>query len=228
MKPDPILAKSYEGTKGFNPLLAYAAEHSSPHPLVRSLLDETLKGARGGMASSPETCTFLTIVSQAMGARKVLDVGVFTGLSALSMGLGLSENGRVIACEINDGEAQQLARKYWKIAGIASKVDLIIQPAADTLQGLIDKGESGTFDIAFIDADKSNYLTYYRLCYALLRRGGVIIVDNTLWSGKVVDPKQNDDTTVGMRQFNEEVRNDDRVRCLQLVLGDGATVIQKL
>ena len=226
---DKLISKSYEKEAKSNPLLVYSAEHTHHHPLVQQLLDETFTASkRSKMASSSETCTFLMIFARAISAKKALDVGVFTGLSALSLGIGIGDGGRVVACEIEDGEELKLARKYWKAAGINSMVDLRLQPARDTLQELIDAGESGSYDIAFIDADKTNYTTYFRMCYRLLRPGGVMLVDNTLWDGRVIDPKKNDESTVAIRQLNEDVINDDRVRSVQLLLGDGTTVIQKL
>ena len=226
---EQLISKSYEKEAESNPLLLYSAEHTHHHPLVQQLLDETFTLPNHKMmASSSESCTFLMIFARAISAKKALDVGVFTGLSTLSLGIGIGDGGSVVSCEINDGEEIKLAQKYWKAAGITNMVDLRLQPARDTLQELIDAGESGSYDIAFIDADKTNYTTYFRMCYRLLRPGGVMIVDNTLWGGKVIDPKKNDDCTVAIRQLNEEVISDDRVRSVQLLLGDGTTVIQKL
>ena len=216
-----------EGGKGI-PLVQYAYEHSHVHPVVRQLHKETMNLPKRTMASALEACTFLTILAKSLGAKKVLDIGVFTGLSTLSLALGVADDGKVVSCELEDNDNVDLGRKYWKIAGVEGKVELHFQPAADTLQELIDGGESGTFDMAFIDADKRNYTTYFKQCYQLLRSGGLMVVDNTIWSGRVADATVNDETTIAIRMLNETVRNDDRVRSVMLLLGDGQTVIQKL
>lgn len=220
--------KSFEEGGKSNPLVQYAYEHSHVHPILRQLHKETMKLPKRQMASALESCTFLTILARALDAKQVLDIGVYTGLSTLALALGVSDHGKVVACELEDSANIDLGRKYWKIAGVDGKVELHFRPAADTLQELIDGGESGTFDMAFIDADKGNYTTYFKLCYQLLRSGGLMVVDNTIWEGNVIDARDNSESTVAIRMLNETVRSDDRVRAVMLLLGDGQTVIQKL
>ena len=216
-----------EGGKA-NPLVQYAYAHSHVHPVVRQLHKETMNIPKNAMASAIESCTFLTILARALDAKQVLDIGVYTGLSTLSLALGVAGDGKVVSCELEDSEKIDLGRKYWKIAGVDEKVELHFRPAADTLQELIDRGESGMFDMAFIDADKDSYITYFKQCCQLLRSGGLIVVDNTIWGGKVIDASDNGETTIAIRMFNETVRGEDRVRSVMLLLGDGHTVIQKL
>ena len=222
------LPKSFgEGGKA-DPLVQYAYAHSHVHPVVRQLHKETMNVPKNAMASAIESCTFLTILARALDAKQVLDIGVYTGLSTLSLALGVAGDGKVVSCELEDSEKIDLGRKYWKIAGVDEKVELHFRPAADTLQELIDRGESGMFDMAFIDADKDSYITYFKQCCQLLRSGGLIVVDNTIWGGKVIDASDNGETTIAIRMFNETVRGEDRVRSVMLLLGDGHTVIQKL
>ena len=211
-----------------NPLVQYAYEHSHVHPVIGQLHKETMNLPMNRMASAPEACTFLTILAKSLGAKNVLDIGVYTGLSTLALALGVADDGKVVSCELEDSAKIDLGRKYWKIAGVDEKIELHFQPAADTLQELIDDGESGTFDMAFIDADKVNYLMYFKQCYKLLRSGGLMIVDNTTWLGKVTDASASDESTVAIRMLNDKVAKDDRVLSVMLLLGDGQTVIQKL
>ena len=220
--------KSFQERGKANPLVQYAFEHSHVHPVVRQLHKETMKLPESMMASALESCTFLTVLARALDAKQVLDIGVFTGLSTLSLALGVTDDGKVVSCELEDNADVDLGRKYWKAAGVDGKVELHFRPAAETLQELIDRGECGTFDMAFIDADKPNYTLYFKLCYQLLRSGGLMVVDNTLWDGRVIDARDNSEKTVAMRMLNETVRSDDRVRAVMLLLGDGQTVIQKL
>ena len=211
-----------------DPLRLYASEHTHSRPVITSLIQESKKTRYPTMASSQETTTFLTILARAVGATKALDIGVFTGLSTLSLALGVAEKGKVIGCELKEDDNIGTARRHWKIAGVEDRIDVHFQPAATTLQELIDAGESGTFDIAFIDADKVNYVTYYELCLKLVRVGGLIILDNTLWSGHVLDPSDNSENTVAIRLVNEHIRNDDRVLSVLLTISDGHTIAQKL
>lgn len=220
--------KSFEKEGRANPLVQYAFEHSHVHPVVRQLHKDTMSLPRSSMASAPECCTFLTLLARALDAKQVLDIGIFTGLSTLSLALGVADNGKVVSCELEDNANVDLGRKYWKAAGVDGKVELHFRSAAETLQELIDRGECGTYDMAFIDADKVNYTLYFKLCYRLLRSGGLMVVDNTLWSGRVIEAGDNSASTVAMRLLNETVRSDDRVRAVMLLLGDGQTVIQKL
>jgi caffeoyl-CoA O-methyltransferase len=151
---------------------------------------------------------------------------VFTGYSSLATALALPDDGRVIACDVSE-EWTAVARRYWKRAGVDHKIDLRLAPATETLDALVADGQGGTFDFAFIDADKTNYLAYYERTLALLRTGGLALVDNTLWSGRVADPEVADADTVALRHFNEVLHRDERVDLSLLPMGDGLTVVRK-
>ena len=179
------------------------------------------------MATPVEMGNLLTILTKALNAKKVIDVGVFTGCSSFAMALGLPKGGKVIACDVNE-EFTSLGMPYWEKGGILGKIELHLQPATKTLQELIDAGESGSFDMLLIDANKEDYVRYYNLGLTLLRKGGLIIVDNTLWSGKVADPAVNDDDTKGIRALNDAMKNDSRVDFTLLNLCDGVNIAIKL
>jgi caffeoyl-CoA O-methyltransferase len=159
-------------------------------------------------------------------ARRCLEVGVFTGYSSLATALALPEGGHLVACDVSE-EWTSVARLYWQQAGIAHKIQLHLAPAVDTLDALLVQGQAGTFDFAFIDADKTNYLEYYERTLALLRTGGLVLIDNTLWSGKVADPEVSDADTVALRHFNEVLHHDERVDLSLLPMGDGLTLARK-
>lgn len=178
------------------------------------------------MQIGPDQGQFMALLARAIGARKTIEVGVFTGYSALAVALALPPEGRVVACDISE-EWTAVARRYWKEAGVAHKIALRLAPAAQTLQALIDAGESGSFDFAFIDADKPGYDTYYELCLKLLRRGGLALIDNTLWSGKVANASEQDVDTRAIRALNEKVGKDSRVEQVLLTVGDGLTVVMR-
>lgn len=166
------------------------------------------------------------LLIQMLGAKKTLDIGTFTGYSALAVALALPQDGKVIACDINV-EWTALAKQFWALAGVAQKIDLRLAPALDTLQALLDNGEAGTFDFAFIDADKNNYINYYEAAVKLLRPGGLIAVDNVLWDGEVVNPSNQDKTTNSIRDLNQHIFNDKRVTISMLPIGDGLTLARK-
>jgi len=197
-----------------------------PEVLAR-LREETSKLASAGMQISPEQGRFMQWLVALLGARRCVEVGVFTGYSSLSVGLALPEDGRVVACDISD-EWTRVARRYWAEAGIAHKFELKLGPALETLDALATEGELGSFDFAFIDADKENYRAYYERCLALLRQGGVLAVDNALWSGKVADPAVTDRDTVAIRELNAHAVSDPRVSACMITIGDGLLVARKL
>jgi predicted O-methyltransferase YrrM len=172
------------------------------------------------MTTGLDVGNLLTLLTRALGARKVLDVGVFTGCSAFSMALSLPEEGRVIACDVSE-EYTSIGKPYWEEGGVAGKIDLHIQPATKTLQELIDNGESGTFDLIFIDADKPNYPNYYEMGVELLRKGGLVVVDNALWSGHVADASHQDESTATIRAINSRMKTDARVDYVLLNVSDG-------
>jgi predicted O-methyltransferase YrrM len=159
-------------------------------------------------------------------AKKTLDIGVFTGYSSLVVALALPEDGKVIACD-RDPEATAIARRYWQIAGVESKIDLRLAPALETVDQLIVEGEAGSFDFAFIDADKRNYPNYYERALTLLRPGGIVAIDNVLWSGSVADPEVTDNRTIAIREFNQQLHQDSRVEISMLPLADGLTLALK-
>ena len=195
-------------------------------PLLARLRDETAKVPMAVMQISPEQGQFMALLVELIGARRTLEVGTFTGYSALAVALALPPEGRVITCDINE-EMTAIARRYWTEAGVAGKIDLRLAPAVDTLDGLLADGQAGQFDFAFIDADKTNYLAYYERTLGLLRSGGLIAVDNVLWNGAVADPKRQDDDTSAIRAFNEALHADERVSLSLLPIGDGLTLARK-
>ena len=195
-------------------------------PLLARLREETAKVPMAEMQISPEQGQFMALLVELIGARRTLEVGTFTGYSALAVALALAPEGRVITCDINE-EMTAIARRYWAEAGVAGKIDLRLAPAVDTLDGLLADGQAGQFDFAFIDADKTNYLAYYERTLGLLRSGGLIAVDNVLWNGAVADPERQDDDTSAIRAFNEALHADERVSLSLLPIGDGLTLARK-
>lgn len=208
-------------------LYSYLQTHSLRELEVQKLLrEQTSKMSMSQMQISPEQGQFMGLLIEMLGAHKTLDIGVFTGYSAMSVALALPIDGRVIACDTNV-EWTKIARKFWEKAGVAEKIDLRMGPALETLQKLIDEGEAGTFDFAFIDADKGNYGYYYEFCLKLLRQGGVIAIDNVLFGGKVADEDVKDGNTSTIRELNAKLLGDDRVSISMLPIGDGLTLVRK-
>ena len=211
-----------------DPLSVYLTGHNVVNPVLGRLRSVTAKHEDARMMSDAAVGKLLTLLAKALSARKVIDVGVFTGCSAFSLALGVSEGGKVVACDVNEGYAN-VGRPFWTEGGVSEKIDLRLQPATKTLQELIDNGEAGTYDIAFIDADKSNYLNYYEMCVELLRPGGFIVIDNALWGGRVFDPQwEHDPNTTAICQLNTRMRDDPRVEYVLLSLSDGIGLAQKL
>lgn len=196
-------------------------------PIRRRLREETAKLEMARMQIAPEQGQFMALLVSLMGARNTLEVGVFTGYSALCIAEVIPDDGRVIACDVSE-EWTSVARRYWKEADVDRKIELKLGPAVDSLTSLIEKGEEGQFDFAFIDADKENYATYFERCFALLRPGGLIAVDNTLWSGRVIDSADQSNDTKCIRAFNEDLRNDSRIALSLVPIGDGLTLALKL
>ncbi|HVM79490.1 MAG TPA: class I SAM-dependent methyltransferase [Stellaceae bacterium] len=195
-------------------------------PLQRRLRAETAKLPLGLMQIGADQGAFMALLVRLMGARRCLEIGTFTGYSALTVASALPPDGKLIACDVSE-EWTSIGRRYWREAGLESRIDLRLGPAAQTLRGLLDGGEAGRFDFAFIDADKSNYDTYYELCLQLLRQNGLIAVDNVLWSGSVLDEKKQDADTVALRAINLKIRDDARVESVLLTVGDGLTLARK-
>jgi len=194
--------------------------------VARRLREETQQLENAQMQIGPDQGQFMQLLVQVLRAQKTLEVGVFTGYSALWVALGLPDNGQIIACDISE-EYTAVGRRYWKQAGVDQKIDLRLGPALETLDGLLKTGQAGTFDFAFIDADKSNYENYYERVLQLLRGGGLIAIDNTIWSGKVADASAQDADTLAIRRLNEKLLHDERVALSMLTVGDGLTLAMK-
>ena len=192
----------------------------------RRLREETGRLENAQMQISPEQGQFMTLLVGAMNAKLALELGTFTGYSALCIAEGLTEDGRLIACDI-DEEWPSFGKRYWVEAGIDDKVEFRAGPAAETMAHLITEGMEGDFDFIFIDADKGGLEEYYEKALRLVRPGGVIAVDNTLWHGKVVDPKAHDEDTESIRDFNATVVDDQRVTMSLVPIGDGLTLFRK-
>jgi caffeoyl-CoA O-methyltransferase len=192
-------------------------------PVLARLREETDSHPRRQMQIGPEQGQLLRLLVELTGARRCLEIGTFTGYSSLSVALALPPDGSIVCCDISE-EFTSVARRYWQEAGVAGKVDLRIGPAVDTLDALLADGGEGTFDLAFIDADKGNYPNYWDRCLRLVRRGGVIAVDNVLWSGAVADPSDQSADTAAIRTLNERVHGDDRVTAVTLPVADGMTI----
>jgi predicted O-methyltransferase YrrM len=194
--------------------------------LEKRLRNETAKLPNGGMISSSDVGALLAILAQSVKTKKALEIGTFTGYTALKMAAVLPEDGKLICCDIN-ADWTAIGRKFWEEAKLAKKIDLRLAPALQTLNTLITDGETGTFDFAFIDADKTGYDGYYEACLKLLRPGGLIVLDNMLWDGAVADPGVQDATTNAIRALNEKVSKDVRVNSCLLTVGDGLMLAYK-
>ena len=210
-----------------NRLYEYLLSVSLREPeVLTKLRQETSQHSASIMQISPDQGQFMALLVKLLGAKKTLDIGVFTGYSSLVVALALPEDGKVIACD-RDPHVTAIARRYWQDAGVAHKIELNLAPALDTLDRLIREGESGSFDFAFIDADKRNYSNYYERALSLLRPGGIVAIDNVLWFGSVVDPQDSDKRTVAIREFNQKLHHDTRVEISMLAIADGLTLAFK-
>jgi caffeoyl-CoA O-methyltransferase len=196
------------------------------HPVLRQLRDEMASHPDVEMQISPEQGQFMALLVRLIGARRCIEVGVFTGYSSLATALALPDNGRIVACDVSE-EYTSVAQRYWKLAGVDHKIELRLAPAARTLDALIAAGGAGSYDFAFIDADKENNGLYYERVLTLLRTGGLLLVDNTLWSGHVADPRNKEPSTVGIRAFNAQLHRDERVDLSLLPISDGLTLARK-
>ncbi len=194
--------------------------------ILKQLRKETLKLKEAQMQISPEQGSFLSILIKLLNAKKTLDIGVFTGYSALVVARELPDDGLVVACDTSI-EWTSIAKKYWKLAGVDNKVNLSLAPAKKTLEELIEDGQGATYDFSFIDADKINYQSYYENSLILIKRGGIIAIDNVLWSGKVIDENDFEPATRAIRLFNEKLYQDNRVSISMVPIGDGLTLAYK-
>jgi caffeoyl-CoA O-methyltransferase len=206
-------------------LYGYLLEHRSERdPVLAALIEETGKlGGWSMMQIAPEQGTFMTMLVRAIGAKRAVEVGTFTGYSSLCIARGLPDDGTLLCCDVSD-EWTRIGQRFWEKAGVAHKIELKIGPAADTLRAL---PERELFDLAFIDADKPGYVTYYEEILKRLRQGGLILVDNVLWMGNVVNAEATDPNTVAIRAFNDQVAADPRVDCVMLAISDGLTILRK-
>ncbi|MBE9222481.1 class I SAM-dependent methyltransferase [Cyanobacterium stanieri LEGE 03274] len=196
------------------------------NPVLTQLREEMKNHPVGKMQISPEQGQFMALLLKLMGAKRVLEIGVFTGYSSTVMALSLPEDGKLIGCDTSKADTD-IARKYWRRAGVEDKIELFLAPALDTLNSLMEQGQGETFDFCFIDADKSNYLNYYEKCLWLVRRGGLIAIDNVLWYGKVADGSINDNRTNKIREFNHFLKEDSRIDLSLIPMGDGLTLARK-
>ena len=193
------------------------------HPALTELRLETAKLPQSMMQICPEQGALMANLIRLMSAKKTLEIGTFTGYSALSVALALPEDGELIACDVSE-EWTAMGKKKWEQAGVSHKINLKLGPAVDTLDSLLKEGQHGSFDFAFIDADKANYPAYYEKCLQLVRKGGVVAIDNVLWGGSVIDSKRNDEDTKAIRELNDFIINDERVSVSMIPIGDGLTL----
>ena len=207
-------------------LFQYVLDHSvREHPAQVALREATRTHAHAGMQISPDQGQFMALLIKLLGARRTIEVGTFTGYSALAVALALPDDGRVLACDISD-EYTRIGRPFWQQAGVEHKIDLVLAPALRTLDARLAAGEAGSYDFAFIDADKSNYDAYYERCLKLVRAGGLIALDNMLWSGAVARPAKDADTAA-LQQLNAKLHRDERIDLTLLTVGDGLTLARK-
>ena len=209
------------------PLEQYLFDVLSPRtPVQERLRTETQALPQAGMQIGPDQGLFLGLLVRMLDARRVIEVGTFTGYSALAMAMALPPGGRVLCCDISE-EYTAIARRYWKEAGVENRIELRLGPARETLTGVLAAEGPASQDLAFIDADKTGYDVYYELCLQLVRPGGIIAIDNVLWSGRVADPAVKDADTAALRALNLKIRDDRRVDAVVLTVGDGLTLARR-
>ena len=208
-------------------LYEYFLDHSLREPeILQRLREETALMPSAMMQISPEQGQFMSFLIKLIGVRRILEIGVFTGYSSLSMALALPDDGLILACDISE-EYTQIARKFWEAAGVDSKIELKIGPAMETIDEFSKSDSNEVFDFIFIDADKGNYYRYYESSFSLLKTGGIILIDNVLWSGKVADPNIHEEDTVAIRDFNQKLYQDERIDLSIIPIGDGLTLARK-
>lgn len=204
----------------------YLRDHSvREHPAQTALREATRDHPNAGMQIGPEQGQFMALLVRLIAARRTIEIGVFTGYSALTVALALPDDGYLLACDIRD-EYTRVGKPYWETAGIAHKIDLRLAPALTTLDACLAAGEAGRYDFAFIDADKSSYDGYYERCLRLVRSGGLIAIDNTLWYGKVASPATDDDTAA-LQKLNDKLHRDERIDLSLVPIGDGLSLARK-
>ena len=196
------------------------------HPALKELRTETEKLPSSMMQICPEQGALMGNLIRLISAKRTIEVGTYTGYSAMAVALALPDDGEVLACDVSE-EWTSIGKKAWEKAGIANKINLQLAPASNTLDALLAEGKEGSFDFAFIDADKTNYQIYYEQCLKLIRQGGVIVIDNVLWGGAVTDSNRNDADTEAIRELNQFIATDERVSISMIPVGDGLTVAVK-
>jgi len=207
-------------------LYRYLVDHSlREHPAQTALRAATAAHPHAGMQISPEQGQFMALLVKLIGARRAVEIGVFTGYSALTVALALPDDGRLLACDISD-EYTRVGRPFWERAGVSHKIDLQLAPALQTLDARLAAGEAGTYDFAFIDADKTGYDAYYERCLQLVRSGGLIVLDNTLWSGEVARASTDADT-IALQALNAKLHRDERIDLSLLPIEDGVTLARR-
>lgn len=204
-------------------LLAHSVRETD---LMRELREVTSQLEMSRMQIAPEQGGFMSLLVELVGASRIIEVGTFTGYSALCMASAMPEDGRLICCDVSE-EWTSIGRQFWERAGVSDRIDLRIAPALYTLDGLLSDGQSERFDMTFVDADKVNYAAYYERCFELVRPGGLMLFDNTLWSGAVADPEDHEPDTEGIRALNRMLIEDDRVSVSLVPIGDGLTLVRK-
>jgi predicted O-methyltransferase YrrM len=208
-------------------LFEYVVAHGArEHPVLAELRAATAPLPHAGMQIGADQGALMGLLVRLIGARRTLEIGVFTGYSTLAVALALPPDGRIVACDVSV-EWTDIARRHWEKAGVAHKIDLRLARATKTLDALLAAGGAGSYDFAFIDADKSGYAGYYERCLQLVRAGGLIAIDNTLWSGAVIDASKRDEDTEAIRALNEALYRDERVDVALLTVGDGLTLARK-
>ncbi len=207
-------------------LTSYIEQHSlREHAALAALREVTRSHAFAGMQIGADQGQFMALLVKLIGAKRTIEIGTFTGYSALAVALALPADGRVLACDISD-EYTRVGKPFWRQAGVAHKIELVLGPALATLDARLKSGEAGRYDFAFIDADKTNYAGYYERCLQLLRTGGLIVFDNMLWSGAVAKPSTDADT-LALQALNDQLHHDERVDISLLAVGDGVTLARK-
>lgn len=204
----------------------YLLDHSvHEHPEQRALREATRSHPHGGLQISPEQGQLMSLLVKLIGARRTLEIGTFTGYSALTVALALPADGKLLACDTSAAYTE-VGKPYWQRAGVADRIELVIAPAIETLDARIATGEAGNYDFAFIDADKTGYDAYYERCLRLVRQGGLIAFDNTLWGGAVARPAQDEDTRA-LQALNDRLYADERIDIAMIPIGDGLTLARK-